>query len=144
MREVNLYIEMDKTAFQKIERKCGYVLEYITPTGETKTREGYRKTRSTYNQEFLGALAEALGRIHEPCTVIIHGQNRFALNMLQNRLKEWAIDNFISNGKPVMNKEEWEAVWREVQKHEITVEIGKHAYSGWILREMEEQCEKNR
>lgn len=144
MKKVNLYIEMDKTAFQKIERKCGYVLEYITPAGETKTREGYRKTRSTYNQEFLGALAEALGRIHEPCTVIIHGQNRFALNMLQNRLKEWAIDNFISNGKPVMNKEEWEAVWREVQKHEITVEIGKHAYSGWILRGMEEQCEKSR
>lgn len=70
---------MDKTAFQKIERKCGYVLEYITPKGETKTREGYRKNRSTYNQEFLGALAEALERIHEPCKVTIHGQNRFAL-----------------------------------------------------------------
>ena len=49
MKEVNLYIEMDKTAFQKIERKCGYVLEYITPKGETETREGYRKNRSTYN-----------------------------------------------------------------------------------------------
>lgn len=95
-------------------------------------------------RNFWGALAETLERIHEPCKVTIHGQNRFALNMLQNRLEEWASDNFISNGKPVLNKEEWEAVWKEVQKHEITAEIGKHAYSDWILREMEGQREKNR
>ena len=115
MKEVNLYIEMDKTASKKLRENVGMYWNTLQPKGETKTREGYRKNRSTYNQEFLGALAEALERIHEPCKVTIHGQNRFALNMLQNRLEEWASDNFISNGKPVLNKEEWEAVWKEVQ-----------------------------
>lgn len=144
MKEVNLYIETDNTSFRKMERNCGYVLEYITSKGETKTREGYRTSRSTYNQEFLRTLSEALKRIHEPCRLVIYGQNRFVLNMLQNRLKEWAADDFISNGRPVMNQEEWRAVWEEIQKHEVSVEIGKHTYSDWLLTEMEERSEKNR
>lgn len=47
MKSINLYIETSSTAFQKKERSCGYVLEYIK--GNTPiTREGFRTGKGTY------------------------------------------------------------------------------------------------
>lgn len=41
MKSINLYIETSSTAFQKKERRCGYVLEYIKENTPI-TREGFR------------------------------------------------------------------------------------------------------
>ena len=58
--------------------------------------------------------------------------------MLKGRLKEWAEEDFCPNGKPVMNQEEWRFVWEKIKEHKVSVSIGNHAYSGWMLTEMEE------
>lgn len=137
-KKVNLYLECNTTVFGKKERLCGYVLEYITEKGPV-TLVDYREGRGTYNREFLRGLAEALERVKEPCVLSIYGQNRFVMNMLRDRLKDWAAEDFISNGRPIMNQEEWRRIWEQVQKHKVTVELGEHAYSRWLLSEMEDK-----
>ena len=143
MKEVNLYIETNNAAFQKKERSCGYVLEYIK--GDTPiTREGFRRGKGTYNQEILRTLTAALKRVHEPCKIRIYASNRFVLGMIRDKIKIWARDDFMVHETAVKNREDWKALWEEIEKHEVSVEIGKHAYSDWLLIEMEERSEKNR
>lgn len=142
MKQVNLYIEMNHTAFQKRERVCGYVLEYVTKSGVPVTRENFREGDGTYHQETLKTIGEALGRIREPCSLCIYGKDSFILNMLTNKLTEWANNDFISNGKPVANQEEWCTVWEKIKIHKTSAYIGKHSYSDWMLAEMEEKDEK--
>ena len=144
MKNVSIYLESDSTAFQKRKRICGYVLEYIKKNGETKTREAFQEVGGTYHQEILRALAEALGRIREPCSISIYSQNAFVCNMLTNKLPEWADNDFISNGKLVANQEEWRAVWEKIKIHKASTCIGKHSYTDWMLAEMEERFEKKR
>lgn len=144
MKNVSIYLESDRTAFQKRKRICGYVLEYIKKNGETETREKFREVGGTYHQEILRALAEALGRIREPCSISIYSQDAFVCNMLTNKLPEWADNDFVSNGKPVANQEEWRAVWEKIKIHKTSTCIGKHSYTDWMLAEMEERFEKKR
>lgn len=138
-KKVSLYLECSTTALGKKERMCGYVLEYITEKGPA-TLVNYREGCGTYNREFLLGLAEALERIKTPCELRIYGQNRFVLCMLRNRLADWAAEDFMSNGKPIVNREEWRRIWEQIQKHQVNIELGEHAYSRWLLTEMEEKC----
>lgn len=142
MKNVSIYLESDSTAFQKRKRICGYVLEYIKKNGETETREKFQEVGGTYHQEILRALAEALGRIREPCSISIYSQDAFVCNMLTNKLPEWADNDFTSNGKPVANQEEWRAVWEKIKIHKTSTCIGKHSYTEKMLKKMEEQYEK--
>lgn len=139
MKSINLYIETSSTAFQKKERNCGYVLEYIK--GKTPiTREGFRTGKGTYNQEILRTLTEALTRVREPCEICIYSGNQFVLYAIRDKMEIWAREDF----EKIKNQEDWKALWEVIQEHEISVEVGKHTYSDWILREMEERREKNR
>ena len=142
MKNVSIYLESDSAAFQKRKRICGYVLEYIKKNGETKTIEEFREVGGTYHQEILRALAEALGRIREPCSISIYSQDAFVCNMLTNKLPEWADNDFTSNGKPVANQEEWRAVWEKIKIHKTSTCIGKHSYTEKMLKKMEGQHEK--
>ena len=51
----------------------------------------------------------------------------------------WAREDF----EKIKNQEDWKALWEVIQEHEVNVQVGKHTYSDWILREMEERREKN-
>lgn len=136
MRKVTLYIECSSTYIGKKHRLSGYVLEYITH-GLPVTGQDFREDSGTYNQEYLLTIAEALGHMKEPCELLICGRNRFVLNMIRDRLQIWAEHDFTSNGRPVMNQEEWQAVWEKIKQHKVSVQIGKHSYSSWLLTEME-------
>lgn len=136
MRKVTLYIECSSTYIGKKPRLSGYVLEYITH-GLPVTGQSFREGSGTYNQEYLMTIADALGHIREPVELLICGSNRFALNMIRDRLQIWAEHDFTSNGHPVMNQEEWKAVWEKIKEHEVSVQTGKHSYSSWLLTEME-------
>lgn len=136
MRKVTLYIECSSTYIGKKPRLSGYVLEYITK-GLPVTGQALREGSGTYNQEYLLAIADALGHLREPVELLICGSNRFILNMIRDRLQTWAEHDFISNGRPVMNQEEWQAVWEKTKEHKVSVQIGKHSYSSWLLTEME-------
>lgn len=136
MRKVTLYIECSSTYIGKKLRLSGYVLEYITRDLPV-TGQAFRKGSGTYNQEYLLTIADALGHMKEPCELLICGSNRFVLNMIRDRLQTWAEHDFISNGRPVMNQEEWRAVWEKIKEHKVSVQTGKHSYSSWLLTEME-------
>ncbi len=138
MRKVTLYIECSSTYIGKKSRLSGYVLEYITH-GLPVTGQAFRKGSGTYNQEYLLTIAEALGHMKEPCELLICGSNRFVLNMIRDRLQIWAEHDFTSNGRPVMNQEEWQTVWEKIKEHKVSIQIGKHSYSGWLLTEMEDR-----
>lgn len=136
MRKVTLYIECSSTYIGKKHRLSGYVLEYITK-GLPVTGQAFREGSGTYNQEYLLTITDALGHIREPVELLICGSNRFVLNMIRDRLQIWAEHDFTSNGKPVMNQEEWQAVWEKIKEHKVSVQTGKHSYSSWLLTEME-------
>lgn len=136
MRKVTLYIECSSTYMGKKHRLSGYVLEYITK-GLPVTGQAFREGPGTYNQEYLLTIVDALGHIREPVELLICGSNRFALNMIRDRLQIWAEHDFTSNGHPVMNQEEWKAVWEKIKEHKVSVQTGKHSYSSWLLTEME-------
>ena len=139
MRKVTVYIECSSTYMRKKLRMTGYVLEYITASGVPVTGQAFREGDGTYNQEVLLALAEALGHIKEPCELTICSSNRFVLNMIRDRLKIWAKQDFTSNGSPIMFREEWKDAWEKIKEHKVSTQIGKHSYSGWLLTEMEEK-----
>ena len=126
MKSINLYIETSSTAFQKKERRCGYVLEYIKENTPI-TREGFRTGKGTY-------------RVREPCKICIYSRNQFVLCAIRDKIEIWTREDF----KEIKNREDWKGLWEVIQEHEISVEVGKHTYSDWILREMEERREKNR
>lgn len=136
MRKVTLYIECGSTYIGKKPRLSGYVLEYITQ-GLPVTGQAFREGLGTYNQEYLLTIVDTLAHIREPVELLICGSNRFVLNMIRDRLKIWAEHDFISNGKPVVNKDEWQDVWEKIKQHKVSVQIGKHSYSSWLLTEME-------
>lgn len=136
MRKVTLYIECSSTYIGKKPRLSGYVLEYITH-GLPVTGQAFREGSGTYNQEYLLIIIDALAHIREPVELLICGSNRFVLNMIRDRLRIWAEHDFISNGKPVVNKDEWQAVWEKIKEHKVSVQIGKHSYSSWLFTEME-------
>lgn len=138
MRKVTLYLECSSTYIGKKHRLSGYVLEYITHDLPV-TGQAFREGSGTYNQEYLLTIAEALGHMKEPCELLICGSNRFVLNMIRDRLQIWAEHDFTSNGRTVMNQEEWQAVWEKIKEHKVSIQIGKHSYSGWILTEMEDR-----
>ena len=97
MKNVSIYLESDSTAFQKNKRICGYVLEYIKKNGDAETREEFRGGRRYLPPGDSETLAEALGRIREPCTICIYSQDAFVCNMLTKKLPEWADNDFTSN-----------------------------------------------
>lgn len=72
MKNVSIYLESDNAAFRKRKRIYGYVLEYIKRNGETETRERFLEVDGTYHQQTLRVLADALGRIREPCAICIY------------------------------------------------------------------------
>ena len=138
MRKVTLYLECSSTYIGKKQRLSGYVLEYITHDLPV-TGQAFREGSGTYNQEYLLTIADALDHMREPCELLICGSNRFVLNMIRDRLQIWAEHDFISNGRPVMNQEEWKALWEKIKEHKVSIQIGKHSYSGWLHTEMEDR-----
>lgn len=129
MRRVTLYIETSSAALGKKKRICGYILEYITASGKPVIGKAYREGEGTYNQEYLLTAAQAMWHMKEPCDICICGKNSFVLNMIQNNLKNWAAHEYISNGKEILNRKEWENLWNLMKGHNISVRIGEHKYT---------------
>lgn len=136
MRRVTLYIETSSAALGKKKRICGYILEYITASGKPVIGKAYREGEGTYNQEYLLTAAQAMWHMKEPCDICICGKNSFVLNMIQNNLKNWAAHEYISNGKEILNRKEWENLWNLMKGHHVSVRIGEHKYTQQMLEEM--------
>lgn len=70
MYKVNIYIEADKKAPQRLERRYCFLLEYIRKSGKAETRFASKKAWSTYNAAVIEAAVEALRRLDQNCEVL--------------------------------------------------------------------------
>lgn len=142
MKMAHIYITTDSSSPRKTKKHYGYVLE-CEISGEARTREDFGEVTGTYNQAALTALIGALGRFTKKCELHIHTENTFVLHMLQDNLKTWAVNGFVtSKGKPVANQEEWMEVWNLSREHLIVPEPGKHPYTGWLQGEIQKRKEQ--
>lgn len=137
MQVVHIYAEAGSTTPRSMLRKTGYVLEYITPSGRTVTREQFRERDGTYNVATLQMLTEGLERLKCPCEVHIHTQNRYILLMIDTRLEKWAQNGYrTARGEPLANRDEWEKLKQASAEHLLVPEPGKHTYLEWLENEM--------
>lgn len=135
MDVVHLYAESGNVAPRNLTRKTGYVLEYITKTGRTVTRERFTDREGTYNAVTLQMIAEGLQRLVHPCEVHVHTQNRYILTMMSTRLEEWKENGYrTARGDPVSNDEKWKQIAET--EHLLVPEPGSHPYLEWMLNEM--------
>ena len=92
---------------------------------------------------YLECSTTALGKKERMCGYVLEyitEKGPATLVNYRNRLADWAAEDFMSNGKPIVNREEWRRIWEQIQKHQVNIELGEHAYSRWLLTEMEEKC----
>ena len=130
MQVVHIYAECGSVS---LLRKTGYVLEYVTQSGQTVTREQFREREETYNAATLQMITEGLQRLNRPCEVHVHTQNQHVLLMMDTKLEEWAQT---ARGKPIANKAEWEALQDAAKEHLVVIETGEHPYLEWLQCEM--------
>ena len=138
----DLYIEVDSVATKETQKHYGFVIETVI-RGNTYTVEGFGTCFGTYHKAVLDALANALERYKRPCEVTIHSQDSFVLSMIEQNLQQWAESDFLnSKGRPVKNQEEWRRVHEKSQGMIWKVSQGKHAYTGWLRREIQKRKEQ--
>ena len=94
MYKVNIYIEADKKAPQRLERRYCFLLEYIRKDGRTETRFTLRSVRLTYNEAVLKATVEALGKLNKNCQVAIYTDNDYVKSMYETELDKWEQKDF--------------------------------------------------
>lgn len=137
MQVVHIYAECGSVAPRSLLRKTGYVLEYVTQSRQTATREQFGEREETYNAATLQMITEGLRRLNRPCEVHVHTQNQYVLLMIDTKLEEWTQNGYrTARGKPIANKEEWEALQEAAKDHLVVIEPGGHPYLEWLQCEM--------
>lgn len=127
MHVVHIYAETDSMAPRTQERMAGYVLECVTSSGKTVTREHFEKKTGTYHAVILQTLIDAVHRINQSCEIHVHTQNDFILENLVSNLPGWASNGYKSRkGTLIKNCQEWQQLWELVKKQLIVKEPGMH------------------
>ena len=77
--------------------------------------------QTTNNQMELMAVIEGLKALNQPCKVKITTDSSYVKNGMESWLAGWKKNNWKgSNKKPVKNKELWQQLDAEVQKHDVS------------------------
>jgi len=80
---------------------------------------------ATNNIAELTAVIEGLKALRKPCRVRLVSDSQYVVNgiMHQSKLRRWVKNGWkLADGKPVANRELWEAVWQLLQVHLVTAE----------------------
>ena len=96
---------------------------------QEKTIKGAER-ETTNNRMELMAVIEGLRALKEPCRVAVHTDSAYIVNAFE---QDW-ISNWKRRGwktaskKPVKNRDLWEALLREMERHDVTfVKVKGHA-----------------
>ena len=109
----------------------GAILQY---GNNVKEINGFN-LNTTNNIMELTAVIEALKILKRPCTVIITTDSNYVKDGITQWIIKWKEKNWhTANKKPVKNKEYWQALEKEANKHNITWEWVK-GHSGHIENE---------
>ena len=137
---VTIYIETTLVGPVIKNGAYGAVVEYITPSGKTVTREvSGKELNTTWHRSALLAIVEALGILTHPCEVEIVTACRFVANMINSdNIDRWKRTEWKkSSGEDVKHKELWQQYAEYTHKHQITaVYEKKHKYSKQILKKI--------
>lgn len=76
---------------------------------------------TTNNRMELTAVIEGLRALKRPCRVTLHVDSTYVMNGLTKWLPGWKRNGWLTGEKkPVKNKELWQALDTEVQRHHVT------------------------
>ncbi len=77
--------------------------------------------RTTNNRMELRAAVEALRALNRPCRVDFYTDSQYLRRGITEWLPTWVRNRWrTSKKRPVKNRDLWEALWKEVQRHDIT------------------------
>ncbi len=142
MQVVHIYAETGSIAPRNMRRQTGCVLEYVTASGRTVTREFFRERDATYNASVIQTITEALDKLTKECEVHVHTQNQYVLHMIAEKLQGWSEKGFTGpNGLPIANQTDWKDLWEAGTPHELHVEFGMHPYYEWLNDHMKKRRE---
>lgn len=110
------------------------------------TYEGHEKeisggeTKTTNQRMELKAVYEALRGLKEPCDVVLHSDSAYVINCFKQKwYVGWRKNGWKnSKGDPVQNRDLWELLLSEVERHHVTFEKVK----GHAGVEMNERCDE--
>ncbi|QWC17775.1 ribonuclease HI [Cellulomonas dongxiuzhuiae] len=76
---------------------------------------------TTNNRMELSAVIEGLRALRRPCRVTLHVDSTYVMNGLTKWLPNWKRNGWLTGEKkPVKNKELWQALETEVERHHVT------------------------
>ena len=109
----------------------GAVLQYDASIKEIK---GY-SSNTTNNIMEISAVIESLKTLTRPCDVIITTDSNYVKDGITEWIHQWKKRNWkTANKKPVKNKELWQKLELETQRHQITWKWVK-GHSGHVENE---------
>lgn len=92
----------------------------------------------TTNQRMeITAVVEALRALKEPCDVVVHSDSAYVVNCFKQKwYVNWRKNGWLnSKGDPVQNRDLWEALLEEMEKHKVEMKKVKgHAGVAWNER----------
>lgn len=91
---------------------------YVLRFGE-HYKEAYGcEPRTTNNRMELTAAVKGLEALKEPCSVTITTDSQYLKNGITSWIRRWRQNGWLTAAKqPVLNKDLWEALDREVRRH---------------------------
>jgi len=76
---------------------------------------------TTNNRMELSAVIEALGALNRSCRVTLHVDSTYVMHGMTRWMAGWKRNGWLTGErKPVKNRELWEALDREVARHDVT------------------------
>ncbi len=77
-------------------------------------------SRTTNNRMELRAVLEALRALQRPCRIDFYTDSQYLRQGITQWLPRWVQNNWRTAArKPVKNRDLWEALWQEIQHHDI-------------------------
>ena len=136
---INIYIESN---FKGVKGKVdyGYVLEWERPGKDIITREFFGMMEDTRNRTFLKLAIEAMDRIKKPEELHLYVNCDYVSGNAARKLPEdWLLSGWIKgNGEEVKNSDLWNELLKRAETLKPEWHKGRHKYSEWIIRRIEE------
>ncbi|MCF8563883.1 ribonuclease HI [Alicyclobacillus tolerans] len=111
----------------------------LTYSGSRRELSGGESNTTNQRME-LNAAFQALRALKEPCEVILHSDSAYLVNCFRQKwYVSWQKNGWKnSKGEPVQNRDLWEGLLEEVQRHELHFEKVK----GHAGVELNERCDE--
>lgn len=134
--EVSIYINSyHRGHLSKGTGKYGIILEYIRQNGLPHTTEIFEGMKpTTRNKVALQSCLLALSKLNMQCEVTLYINNTYITETInQEWYLKWDREKWINRGKTIPNVEEWQQLFSEMEKHNITFEFKENSsYTSYI------------